>query len=427
MRIGLFSDMYLPSVNGISFVLQITHRQLTALGHEVYIFAPASNLRGKEADDPPYVYRFPAVEGVFFDEQLTSVFFPPVAYQKIHKLRLDVVHFFTPGQIGLQGVYCAMKDDIPLISQYSTDLYRYVERYPKVLPATLSLPFILPFVLRLTPRETIKVFSAFKPKRGLTKWHKDLVVRLHTIVHNRCDAVIALSPKMKKQLDTWGSSTTTTLLPSGVDPLPTTTASRATAFKNSHNIAKDSIVFLYAGRVSREKNLDLLIDAFNLLPKTMSAKLVLAGSMHSQKLVAKARASKRSNDIIFSGKYIRDKANVIYAAADVFLFPSLTDTQGLVVHEAAGANLPLILCDKDVSEVFIPNKTGLLAENTAHHFAEQMQKLGNDSVLRQKLGREAARQASNFTEAEQIKKLESLYKDCIDQHEPNSYWPSFRS
>jgi len=419
--------MYLPSVNGISFVLQITHRQLTALGHEVYIFAPASNLRGKEVDDPPYVYRFPAVEGVFFDEQLTSVFFPPVAYQKIHKLRLDVIHFFTPGQVGLQGVYCAMRDDIPLVSQYSTDLYRYVERYPKVLPATMSLPFILPFVLRLTPRETIKVFSVLKPKRSLTRWHKDLVVRLHTIVHNRCDAVIALSPKMKKQLDAWASTTPTTLLPSGVDSLPAATTNQIAGFKRSHNIADDSVVFLYTGRVSREKNLDLLIEAFNMLPEEMSATLVLAGSMHSQKLVDKAEASQRSEDIIFSGKYIRDKANVIYGAADVFLFPSLTDTQGLVIHEAASAGLPLILCDTDVSEVFIANKTGLLANNEAAHFAEQMKTLGSDSALKQKLGDEAARQASKFTEAEQTKKLEALYKDCIKNHEPNSYWLSLRS
>lgn len=121
MRIGLFSDTYLPTTNGISYVLQIMQKRLEELGHEVYIFAPATNLRGEEPDDNDHVFRFPAIEGVFFDEQLTSVFFPSRAMKKIKALKLDVIHFFTPSQIGLMGAYAAIREDIPLISQYSTD------------------------------------------------------------------------------------------------------------------------------------------------------------------------------------------------------------------------------------------------------------------------------------------------------------------
>lgn len=413
MRIGLFSDMYFPSINGISFVLDMTHRQMTALGHEVYIFAPASNLRGVEKNDPDYVIRFPAIEGVFFDEQLTSVFFPPAAYQKIHRLNLDIVHFFTPGQIGLQGVYCALKDGIPLVSQYSTDVYHYVEKYPKTLAATISLPFVLPFILRLTPRESVRMLSALKPKKNITQWHKDMVLRLHREVHNRCDAVIALSRKMQKQLDSWESHTPVTLLPSGVDVLPQASTDQISGFKQQYGIPKRSIVFLYAGRVSREKNLELLVDAFEQLPSEQSTTLVFAGTNHSRKLVDRAAHSLRAKDITFTGRYDRSAAHIIYASADIFLFPSLTDTQGLVVHEAASMKLPLIMCDDEVSEVFVPNETGLLAKNDSRDYAEKMQLLANDAALRKRMGEKACDRARQFTEKKQAKKLEMLYRECI--------------
>lgn len=420
MRIGLFSDFYLPNINGISFVLEITHEQLTALGHEVYIFAPATNLKAKELNDPPYVYRFPAIEGMFFDEQLTSVFFPPAAYLKIKRLHLDIIHFFTPAQVGLLGIYTAIRDDIPLVAQYSTDLYQYVEKYPRVLPGTIALSLVAPFILRLTPRETVRLMSVLRPKRSLTAWHKNVIARMHIALHDRSDAVIALSPKMKKQLDAWGGKTKTTLLPTGVDALSPGTASEVAAFKKDYGINPSDNLLLYAGRVSREKNLELLVDMFARLEAADNTTLVLAGSIHSPDLVEKAKNSPYADKIIFTGKYDRSYAGTIYAAADIFLFPSLTDTQGLVVNEAAAAGLPLVLCDPDFSEVFIDNKTGLLASSHSVGFARTVDRLIGDSALCDRLAAQAQKTAKSYSERDQVKKLVKLYVKSIRNHKPRS-------
>lgn len=423
MRIGLFSDNYLPTTNGISYVLQIMQKRLEELGHEVYIFAPATNLRGVESGDNDHVFRFPAIEGVFFDEQLTSVFFPPAALRKIRKLDLDIIHFFTPAQIGLMGAYVAIREGIPLVNQYSTDLYHYVERYPNVLPGSIALSIAAPFILKLTPRDMVKLFRSLKPKRDVTQWHKGIVARLHAELHNHCDAVIALSRKMQKQLDGWGSKTAATLLPTGVDPLPRGTRLEKANFRKQHGIADDERVLLYVGRLSREKNLDVLIEAFEQIVKSRKkVKLVFVGDFdYREALEANAARRNLSDNVVFVGKLDRQKLGLAYESADIFLFPSTTDTQGLVVHEAAGAGLPLILCDPEVSEVFIEDQTGLLAQSNAYDIAEKVEKLLKDETLRKKLGSSAKKQASQFTEIGQMQKLEKLYQKCIDEYKKISF------
>lgn len=424
MRIGLFSDTYLPTTNGISYVLQIMQTQLEQLGHEVYIFAPATNLRGVEAGDNDHVFRFPAIEGVFFDEQLTSVFFPPAALRRIRKLDLDIIHFFTPSQIGLMGAYTAIREGIPLVNQYSTDLYHYVEQYPNVLPGTIALSLSAPFILKMTPREIMQLMKALKPKRDVTEWHKNMVARMHVMLHDNCSAVIALSRKMQKQLDSWGSKTPTTLLPTGVDPIPEADKAVVAAFKKTHGITDADTVFLYVGRLSREKNLDLLIDAFQIVAgDNEHAKLMFVGDFdYREQLEQSAQTAGIKEKTIFTGRIKRGELGVAYGSADVFLFPSTTDTQGLVVHEAAGAGLPLILCDADVSEVFIDQKTGLLAPaDDPVAYAKAMEVLASDAKLRKQLGSAAQKKAAEFSERGQMQKLARLYQQCIDEHAKISF------
>src|SRR3990167_7473811 len=110
MRIGLFTDTYLPTVNGVAFVVDSTRRELEKLWHEVYVFAPAPTLRYKEANRR--IIRYRAIKGISFRQNLTSVFFPPQQVRKIRRLDLDVIHFFSPNQVGLLGIYVALSENI---------------------------------------------------------------------------------------------------------------------------------------------------------------------------------------------------------------------------------------------------------------------------------------------------------------------------
>lgn len=420
MKIGLFSDTYLPSVNGISYVLEITAKRLIELGHEVYIFAPASNLRAHEPEDHPYVYRFPAVEGIFFDEQLTSVFFPPAAYYRIKRLELDIIHCFTPGQIGSMGMLVALKTNVPLINQYSTDYHEYAAKYPQAIPATIALVLSMPWMLRLSPRETIKLLSVLRPQAGITKWQRAMAIRVHVAIHDNCNAVIALSPKMKAKLDSWHSKTPSTLMPNGVNPLPQSKPAVIRKLRRDLGIADEQVVLLYVGRMGKEKNLELTLDAFaRVYTSNRNAVLVLVGGFgYREVLATRAERLGVASSVVFVDKIPREQLGDYYAIGDIFVFTSLSDTQGLVVNEAAGAGLPIILCDDALTTIVQHEQSGLVVKPTVRAVSSAMNSLIDNPVQRAAYGITAARLAKQYDEKSQTKKLVRLYQQCIATHRP---------
>ena len=104
MRIGLFTDTYRPAQNGVVVVVDVTRRELEAMGHEVYIFAPSANLLNQVAEtdkNDDHLIHFPTIRGAGFKEGQLSVFFPPHLLNKVRELKIDVLHFFTAGQMAL--------------------------------------------------------------------------------------------------------------------------------------------------------------------------------------------------------------------------------------------------------------------------------------------------------------------------------------
>ncbi len=422
MRIGLFTDTYVPIHNGISYVVELTRAGLEKLGHEVYIFAPSPEFGYEEVDD--HIIRYPAIKGVTYDDDLTSIFFPPTQLQRINKLQLDIIQFFTPNQVGLLGLMAGLRYDIPVISQYSTDLYQYVEYYPAAQKVILGFPIAAPVVLGGRFKSWGKAFAALPKDRTLAQWKKRLTAEYATSMHDKCDAVIALSRKHKKQLESWGTQTDIKLMPTGVDPLPQATKKDILTFRKLHNIKPSEKVILYAGRISKEKNLDVLLDAFieHIAPLQPNIKLLFAGDFdYRHVLEQKAEDSGYGDRIIFSGSYQRAQGGIIYGSADVFAFPSLTDTQGLVLHEAAGAGLPLVLCDPELSEIFHADENGFLAEPLPEDFARQLLNVLTNDLLQKKMAEKSRTYAHEFTEERQIAALEKLYVQCIANHKPVNF------
>ncbi len=233
MRIGLFTDTYRPSINGIVFVVESLKKNLEAQGHEVFIFCPGRSIRpSKHAillEEDEHVIRFPSIKGAFYEDYDTSLFFPPRVLARIKELDLDVIHFFTPGQVGLMGVYAAHKGDIPLVAQHCTDLRKYVEHYSDgaLLPGLLTLIAIMPFTVKFNGHDIKELFKLYWPRSGRVQWNIDIVERMVTLVYSKCDAVIALSRKSKMQLESWQHSDNylydVKLMPNGVDALPVPT------------------------------------------------------------------------------------------------------------------------------------------------------------------------------------------------------------
>ena len=429
MRIGLFTDTYRPSINGIVYVVETLKKHLEDNGHEVFIFCPAKTMRPSRdlefPEDEDHIVRFPSIKGAFFDDYDTSIFFPPRVVQQIKELDLDVIHIFTPSQVGLVGIQAAWKHDIPFIMQHSTDLYEFVEHYPVVLPGVLALiGIVLPFTLRLAGQDVREIIKLYRPRRGVTKWNQDIIERAITIMYSKADAVIALSRKSEEQLASWQHHENykyhITMLPNGVDPLPKPSATELKQFKAEYGIETTDQVFGFVGRIAAEKNLDVLIASFDkLAKKNPHAKLVFVGDFeYRPTLEAKAAESVFGDRIIFTGALPRNELGVAYAALDVFVFPSLKDTQGWVLHEAALAALPIVIIDQKLSEVVKDQETGVFALNDPADIAKKVELLLADEELRHTYGQAGRKLALNFSEKRQIKSLIKLYNEVIDNHQP---------
>lgn len=428
MRIGLFTDTYRPSINGIVFVVETLKQRLEEEGHEVFIFCPAKSIRRSSSElefpeDEDHIVRFPSIKGAFFDDYDASIFFPPRVVQQIRDLELDVIHVFTPSQVGLVGVQAAWKNDTPFIMQHSTDLYEFVEHYPVVLPGVLALiGIVLPFTVKLKGQDIREILKLYRPRRGVTAWNQDIIERAITIMYSKADAVIALSRKSVKQLTSWQHHENycydVTLMPNGVDKIPAPSAVALKKFRQEHGIDSGDEVFGFVGRLAAEKNLDLLIDAAEkICAERPNAKLVFVGDFEYRKVLEEnAKNSSASERIVFTGALPREQLGVAYAALDIFVFPSLKDTQGWVLHEAAHAGLPIVLIDTDLSEVAIDGVNACFAENNSDDLSRQILKLLKNPKTRQEYGGKSKELAGMFSEKKQIKELVKLYDQIVKNH-----------
>lgn len=422
MRIGLFTDTYRPSINGIVYVVDITRRHLEAMGHEVFIFCPADGVRKREYEtDDDHIIRFASMKGIFFDDYNLSLFFPARQLKRIKQLDLDVIQFFTPSQVGLMGIYAAQKTGAVLVSQHSTDLAQYIKHYPAVVPGLLMIAWTLPMTFRFHGKDLRELMRLYKPRRAVTAWGRDLVEGLMAMIYSRCDAVIALSRKSMKQLESWRGDYwyDVTCIPTGINSLKKPTDKQVDEFKQQFGIAARDEIVLYAGRLSAEKNLDILIPAIKkVLKKRPRARLLYVGNFEYREALEQLAAKSGVADrITFTGALPRENLGVAYAAADVFVFPSLTDTQGLVLHEAAHAGLPFVVADPGISEVVIDGENGLVARNNQTSFASCIVELLQDKKLRQKFGKRSQELARKYGEYTQIKKLERIYKAALAQRQ----------
>ena len=425
MRIGLFTDTYRPSINGVVFVVESLKRELEALGHEVYVFCPAKNIRPSKVaelyEDDDRIIRFPSIKGAFFDDYDTTIFFPPRVIQQINELELDVAHIFTPSQVGLVGIQAAVKSDTPFVMQHSTDLYEFSEDYPAVLPGVLALiGILLPQTVKLGRKDIYEVIKLYRPRAGVAWWNKEIIKKAISILYSKADAVIALSEKSAEQLASWQDDVhyeyAITTMPNGVDALPVASDDEIMAFRRSHGIAPEDEVFGFVGRIGKEKNLDMLIPTLEYVAAVRpNARLLFVGDFeYRETLEAIAAESCVADRITFTGALPREHLGVAFGSMEVFVFPSLKDTQGWVLHEAAHTGLPIVLIDQKVTQVVRDGENGYFVENTPEDMSDRVIELLEDESLRKKMGASSKKIAATLTEASQVKKLEKLYLDITE-------------
>ncbi len=414
MRIGFFTDTYLPVTNGICYVIDILRKDLEAAGHEVWIFAPKDIRWHLPKEDK--VIRFGSLGGVLYKDQFNSFFFPPKQLKKVKELELDVLMSFTPSIVGAFGAYCSNKLNIPLVLHYSTDLEEYAELYKlATVGGVLGSAFLAPYFLKMNVNEALNFYKGEVIRRDhKDSYYKYVTRHIISSLHSRADLVITTSKKMENKLKSWPVQQKIETIATGVDPLPQNQDFKK-YFAKKFELESEDEVILYAGRLSIEKNLDLLLDAFELVAASRpKAKLLLVGDFqYRHNLEEKASRSSYKDRIIFAGQVQRDELGAVYTIADVFAFPSLTDCQALVLNEAALSGLPLVWCDEDLNEVLIDDKTGYRSSNDPTDFAQKLEEILSQPKLKSELGHNAKSEAEKYSEKRQTEKLEKALETVL--------------
>ena len=368
MRVGFFTECYHPIVNGVVASVDALALGLRSAGHEVYCFTP--KVPGyAEADGP--VFRMPSLplpSGTAY--RLTLPLVSRRNRDGIIK-RLDIIHAHSPFVTGWMGVRYARRYGIPLVYTYHTQLEEYAH----------YLPF----------EETATRRAATTLTRGFA---------------NSADAVIVPTAAMRDRLRAVGVTSLLEIVPSGIDVAHFAAGHRDEDVRRACGIGPGQRMALFVSRLAREKNVDLLLEALAFHPDA-SLRLVIAGDgPERERLEQRAGTLGIASRTQFLGVVERGRLPDLYASADAFVFPSVSETQGLVLAEALAAGAYVIAVDTPQNRDVMAG-SACLVEPNAGAFSAALESIPAVADPRRM---EAARlSASRFGIARQTSRVEELY------------------
>lgn len=399
MNIVMMTNTYLPHVSGVANSVDRFARAYRTLGHNVLIVAP--KFEGP-ARDGTHVVRVPAIQN--FNGSDFSVVLPVPLYltRTLNQFRPDVIHSHQPFLLGDTASRAAASRAVPLVFTYHTMYEEYTHYVP---------------------------FGAQKMR--------DFIIELSTRYANGCDRVIVPSRSVGKILKSRGVTSSITEIPTGIDPAEFR-GGDGRAFRKQWNIPADAPVAGYVGRLAPEKNLDFLADAMAMVLLKTHAHFLAVGSGPSEQTMRSAfEAAGVGDRVHFTGNLSECPLVDAYHAMDLFVFASLTETQGMVLVEAMAAGVPVVALDgPGVREVVRDEVNGLklqLANGVdAARYAQAVHRLlemSKDEISR--LRRGAFRTAARFSTARCADKALALYQEAIDGHyarpdSPATEWETLR-
>ena len=349
MRVALFTNNYLPFRGGVTTAVETLRTGLEASGHQAWVFAPASDTAGDSAG----VFRYPSIPAPTYPGFAVPFPCSPRLARVARGLRPDIIHAQHPFLLGVTARRLARRLAVPLVFTYHT---RY-EKYAHYVPA---------------------------PERLVAA----LAVRLACRFADRAELVIAPSACIAETLRTRGVRARVAVVPTGV-PLDRFCPGAAGAARRALGLTPEALVCLYVGRLDREKSVERVIEAFGLIAGALpQARLLLVGQgSHAEALGRQAAASPARDRIRLMGGVPREALPAYYRAADLFLFASETETQGLVLAEAHACGLAAVAVRASgVEEVVVDGATGLLTKPDARDLADAAIGLLLDPARRAAMG-----------------------------------------
>jgi 1,2-diacylglycerol 3-alpha-glucosyltransferase len=370
LRVGFFTEIYLPVINGVVASVEGLAEGLRGRGHEVYCFAP--KMPGYEEADGP-VFRMPSLPLPTRTPYRLTL--PLVSRRNLNGIikRLSLVHAHSPFVTGWMGVRYARRYAMPLVYTYHTQLEAYAHYIPFERHAT-----------RFAAAQLTRAFA------------------------NLADAVVAPTRAMADRLRDLGVTTRIEIVPSGIDVARFGGGRRDDAARFRMGAGRDQRLLLCVGRLAKEKNVELPLRALALAADP-SLRLAIAGDgplrAELDDLASKAGVAAQ---VRFLGVVSRDDLPNLYASADAFVMPSTTETQGLVIAEALAAGAHVIAADAPQNRDVLGD-AGSLVPPTPEAFAAAF--VGAPAPP--EIARAARHAAQRFSIDIQLDRMLGLYESLV--------------
>lgn len=379
MRIGIFTECYKPVMNGVAVSVETFKKALEERGHEVFVFCPDH----PDAETEHHVYRFPSFEdkkGRLYPVtlpflELEKTYLPEIVLEK-----LDIVHAQHMFTMGRMARYVARKYKKPLVYTYHTLIAEYTHY------AGIFSPIVHWYLINMSKRFC-----------------------------NTCTQMITPSFAMAKILKSYGVHAPIETIMTGIDPEHYKRYG-SEVFRKKYDIPRGNKILLYLSRIAKEKNIDFLFKSFVDIQKDYPAcNLVMVGGGPEEEW-CKERVEELGieDKVIFTGMLPKEEANKFFGMADLFVFPSISETQGIVVAEAMAAGTPPVAVGKmGPTELIHDGKDGYLTKLNVNDFTDKTLKLLKDEKLREKFAHNGLLRVDEFSIDTSVEKLIKLYKRLI--------------
>ncbi len=407
LTVAQFTDNYGPGSNGLMFAVQQLEGNLLDAGHSVVVVAPCakgpnphSGRRGRQEIRLPSV-RVPnmptrVANGRHFDK----------AIDKVGRIRPDVIHVHGFGTVGALGVYAARRLNIPLLLTWHTDFDAYADHYSAILPLLTGVVQAFAHINKgklVDPQELRDAAIRYEDRGRSTA---SLLGVCQKMLES-AQLVTTPSPKTALRCTEIAPSAHVRVIPNGVDALP----------PGPPPVVREAgPLILYAGRIAPEKGIPLLCEAFDLVSaQRPDARLMVVGDWQRYPRIRRilSHGQQRGN-VTLPGEQKREALGAYYGMADVFAFPSQTDTQALVLHEAALAGLPIVSVDPGLQLVLEPGVNAELTRPTAASLAAGLMRMINkldDPAWRARASATSRRLAGQWTIESQAIEMLRLYEE----------------
>lgn len=338
MRIGQFTDSFLPIVDGVGRVVHNYACILPTKGHECYVIAPMSKV-GYLGNTPYELLEFLSVEVPTQKQYYTGI--PPLDAhyrERIQRIPLDIVHAHSPFIAGREAIFIARKKKIPMVGTFHSRYYDDFYKLTKMdVAANLGVKYIVDF-------------------------------------YSRCDEVWAVSESSAQALHEYGFKRDIAVMPNGISTTSPNEQDRERAIQTFH--LPQNNVLLYCGQINWKKNILRILNACMLLKEDGHLfTLVLAGQGSDMQPVKDAvKAHGLAENTMFTGHIADEKLlNGLYQASTLFVFPSIYDTCGLVVREAAAMGTPAVVVEgSGAAEQIIDRENGFVCRDNDQSLHDSM-------------------------------------------------------